>query len=275
MAEQVKIACVQLDVEPGEPARNLESVARYIALAGEEGADVVTFPEAALADYYHDDYHACAAPIPGAHTEAVGATARKHGVWVAIGLVESAPEGLHNSAVLISSEGEVRGLYRKTHLSVDDRGGTIAKEADVFLPGDSIDVFDTPWGKTGMMICKDGDYPEVSRVLAVKGAEIVLWLTNRGGVNRISCRHYSLVNKVILVACNRAEGHAAGGGSAIYDWHGEALVSANREERLISAVLDVAEMREQREPYWREARVRRPGLYGGLVGLQGPFEDVQ
>jgi len=260
-----------MDTAPGKLAENLETVVNGIAGAAQERADLVAFPEAALCDYYIEDFAAFAAPIPGEQTEAVGAAAREHGVWVSIGLVERVPEGLYNTAVLISPRGEVVGKYRKTHLSVVTRNGTIPRESDAFLAGEALEVFETPLAKIGMMICKDGDYPEVSRTLAVKGAEIIIWLTCRGGVPRHYCEHYAQVNAVTLAACNRAQGHAAGGGSAIYDFRGNLLAAAEPAPCTITARIDLQEMRRQRPAHWTHGRLRRPRLYEALTTELGPF----
>jgi len=112
-----------------------------------------------------------------------------------------------------------------------------------------------------MMICKDGEYPEVPRVLAVKGAEIILWMTNRGGVNQNASIHYASSNRTVLVVANRAKGHANGGQSAIFDWQGKVLCEAGEAENIIMTDIDMDTMRERRKTYWKENRVRRPELY--------------
>ena len=91
-----------------------------------------------------------------------------------------------------------------------------------------------PLGTIGIMICKDGGYPEVPRVLAVKGAEIILWMTNRGGVDRRASAHYASSNRTALLVSNRAKGHAAGGGSAIFDSGGSIVSQAGQEESIIN-----------------------------------------
>ena len=161
----MKIASVQMDIKPGDLESNINRACRFIKEAAVKGADIVVFPECALSDYYVDDFGALAERIPGNQSDAVSDAASRHGICVAIGLLEKTRGGVYNSAVLINADGQATGTYRKTHLSVATRNDTIAREADVFLCGAELPVYKTGLGTMGMMICKDGEYPEVSRTL--------------------------------------------------------------------------------------------------------------
>ena len=263
----VRIACIQLDIAPGQVAENLAAIERRIAAAAGEVEHLVALPEAATTDYYVEGFAPLAAPVPGPQCDVLMRAARQNNVMVTAGLIERVPEGLYNTAVLIGADGGLIGRYRKTHLSVTDRGGTIAKECDVFLPGDDLPVFETPLGVMGVMICKDGDYPEVPRVLAAKGAETILWLTNRGGVNITAAGLYAGSNHSAVVVANRAKGHVNGGGSAILDWRGRILAGEDRsrDEAVLLADVDMDALREARHTWWSETRIRRPELYGALA----------
>ena len=262
--ETLRIACCQLDIVPGQTEQNLKRIEALTAQASQDGADLVVFPELATSDYYVDEFISLANPIPGKQSEIVSRLAVSTGTHIAVGLLEETPAGLYNAAVLFSPQGDIIGKCRKTHLSVTSRNDTIAKEVDVFLSGDDHPVFHTDFGSVGIMICKDGDYPEVPRVLAVKGAEIILWMTNRGGVNRHASIHYAGSNCIVHVVANRARGHAAGGGSAIFDWRGNVLGEAGAEESVFCADIDMASMKEHRKTHWEISRVRRPQLYTAL-----------
>lgn len=261
MINKVRIACVQMDIIPGEVEKNLRRIVKLIAAAADERAQLVVFPEVATTDYYVTDFASLAAPVTGEQSEIISQEAKRAGVWVAAGLIELTPQGLYNTSILISTTGELVGKYRKTHLSVDSRNGTIAKETDIFFPGEDIPVFQTPFGTVGMMICKDGDYPEVPRVLAVKGAEIILWMTNRGGVDRVAASFYASANCTVIVIANRAKGHAAGGGSIILNWKRDILAEAGEYEGIIIAEVDRDALAEARRAHWRRDRIRRPELY--------------
>jgi predicted amidohydrolase len=108
-----------------------------------------------------------ALPIPGPATAALSERARRHRIWVCAGLSEREGDRIYNSAVLIDRNGHLVGKYRKTHLPIQE------VEAG-FTPGRELPVFDTEFGKIGMLICHDTAFPEPARVLALKGAELVL-----------------------------------------------------------------------------------------------------
>jgi predicted amidohydrolase len=257
----LKLACVQMDVIPGEVTANLRAITGFIDASAAKGARLVVLPELATTDYYVDDFMPLACQIPGAHSNVICDAASRNKAWVAAGLLERTTEGMYNTAVLVSPDGAIIGTTRKTHLSVDTRHGTIARETDLFLPGDDLPVFDTGLARVGMMICKDGEYPEVPRVLAVKGAEIIVWMTNRHFVNREASIHYALSNSAAVVVANRAKGHAEGGGSIVLDWEGRTLSDAGSRECIAYAEIDMDRLREARRCHWNENRVRRPELY--------------
>ena len=260
----VTVASVQFDGMPGHVDANLRRMVRLIEDAAARGADLVAFPEVAVSDYCGTDFASLASPVPGDRFEVLAQAAARCGVFVAAGLIERSPRGLYNTVVLIDSAGEPVGRCRKTHLSLGHYDPTIAREIDVLVPGDEIPVFDTPFARVGIMICKDGDYPEVPRILAVKGVEIILWLTNRPGVKRGSAAYHAASNCAGVVVANRAQGHARGGHSAIFDWTGDMVAEAGAAESIICAELDMAAMRDARAVHWNEQRVRRPELYTEL-----------
>jgi predicted amidohydrolase len=261
---RVTVASVQFDGMPGHVGANLRGMVKLIDAAAEKGAALVAFPEVAVSDYVGTDFAPLAGPVPGEQFEVLSQAASGCGVFVAAGLIERSPRGLHNTVVLIDSGGALAGMCRKTHLSLDHYDPTVAREVDVLVPGEEIPVFDTPIAQVGIMICKDGDYPEVPRILAVKGAEIILWLTNRPRVKRGSAAYHAASNCVGVVVANRAQGHARGGGSAIFDWRGDMVADAGAGESIICAELDMAALRDARAVHWNEQRVRRPELYAEL-----------
>ncbi len=114
------------------------------------------------------------------------------------------------------------------------------------------------------MVCKDGMIAEVPRTLGVKGAEIIFWLTNCGWAEEIEAKYYAYSNKLIIVASNRSDGFAKGGGSVIIDWSGKVIIQANEEECLIIAEIDLSDMNKDREYHWNYDRKPRPELYSAL-----------
>ena len=162
-----RVAVVQMTPLAGDVAANLARVAQETAALAP--VDLVVFPELALTGPVTDADSAqrVAQPIPGPLTEQVQAIAAEHDAYVVVGLVEGdAGSGrLYNSAALIGPEGVV-GVYRKVHLSAEDRAWA--------TPGDGgLPVFDTPLGRTGLLIGYDALFPEAARELALQGADII------------------------------------------------------------------------------------------------------
>jgi predicted amidohydrolase len=142
-------------------------LAHEAALAG---ADLVVGPESYLDGWSANFEILCAAAteIPGAITEELCAVAAELRIWMCVGLFEKAEGKIFNSAVLISSEGKNVGTYRKTHETVS----VLARMP--YVLGDRLPIFETAWGKLGILICHDRWYPEAVRTLRCRGAELIL-----------------------------------------------------------------------------------------------------
>ena len=180
----VSIGVVNFTPSPGDKSSNLAKIEANVREAASQGVDIVAFPEEALvgcggcdvcatgAD--RCDYHdALAETVPGESTERIAELAREHGIYVAYGLIERDPSDrdvLYNAAAFVGPEG-IQGTYRKLHL------GSLpwVTEGVTFRPGDSLPVFETRFGPVGVIICYDFWFnPELSRILALKGARILL-----------------------------------------------------------------------------------------------------
>ncbi|KXS45275.1 MULTISPECIES: carbon-nitrogen hydrolase family protein [unclassified Candidatus Frackibacter] len=169
-------AGVQIAIKPNDVEANLAKVVKWIDKAVDEyDAELIVFPEDVTTGFdpamSAEELYELVSPIPGKVTEPVEKAAKEHGVYVALPTYEQGEEPgiVYNSVALIGPEGVV-GVYRKTHPFPTERlaGGGWA------TPGDKAEVFDTELGKIGMILCYDGDFPELSRLLAVKGAEIII-----------------------------------------------------------------------------------------------------
>ncbi|MES2999630.1 MAG: carbon-nitrogen hydrolase family protein [Pseudomonadota bacterium] len=193
---------------------------------------------------------------------------------------EHADTGMYNSAMVCDSKGKLVGVYRKTHIPAyfpnEKAGGTGSFEKFYFTPGNDLPVFDVDGVKIGVQICNDRLYPEPSRVLAMRGAEIIFMPIaysvysdpeHRNSMWPLAMRGRALENGVYVVASNKVgiEGvrqHL--GRSMIVDPKGTILKEANNKEaELIVQEIDLAEVSGQRKkfPWWRD---RRPDLYGIL-----------
>lgn len=174
---------------PGGPMEsNVEEVCKLLDEAGKAGADIVCLPELSAG---RDPY-----PIPGPVTEKYGEKARQYNMYIVAGVAELVNGLQYNVAVLIDRHGKVIGKYRKTHLAP----GEPAKMS----PGDSYPVFETDFGKVGMIICWDAEFPEPARILALKGAEIIFipnWgLGDNAELGDVVARARAYDNQVFVVS---------------------------------------------------------------------------
>lgn len=169
-------ACVQIAAEPNQINFNIDKCCEWLIKAAKEyEAELVVFPESITTGFSPgmpvDEFYEMLAPVPGNHTEKIQKLAKELGVHVVLPLYERGKEKgiILNSSALIDDNGIVVGNYHKTHPFPTERlegGGWTT-------PGNSTVVVDTKLGKIGMIICYDGDFPELSRVCALKGAEII------------------------------------------------------------------------------------------------------
>jgi predicted amidohydrolase len=246
-------ACVQIAVTPNEIQANVEKGVTWLTKAVEEHeAELVVFPETATTSFVTglDAYELwdLVDEVPGRITHAMQSAARAHGVHVVWPSYRRGPARgvVYNSSILIGPDGEIIGIYDKTHpfpLERADCGGwvTVGKRAD---------VFETALGSIGMIICYDGDFPELSRLLAVKGAEIILRpsaLLRSFDIWQMTNMARAYDNHVYVVATNAVGPDAGGsyyfGHSMIVTPIAWRLAQARGGEEIISAKLDPEPLR--------------------------------
>jgi predicted amidohydrolase len=158
-----------------------------------------------------------AEPIPGPCTDYFGSLARKHQVYIVAGLHERDGYLVYNVAVLLGPNGGVLGKYRKTCLPRNEVN-------DGVCPGSDYPVFDTPFGRVGMMVCYDGFFPEVARELANAGAEIIAWPV--WGCNPLLARARACENHVYLVSSTYEDTSSNWMISGVFDRTGEVIAQA-------------------------------------------------
>lgn len=179
----VTVGAVNWKGEWSNKAANLEKMKRKVQEAAQMGVNIVCFPELALSGYECGEeakrdnaqcpmHREAAETIPGPSTEEMAALARQLGVYVIFGLpekVDHEPGVLYNTAVVVGPEGII-GAYRKLHLAPPP----IWTEFSCFRPGSELPLFETRYGPIGVQICADfWAYPELTRILTLKGARIV------------------------------------------------------------------------------------------------------
>ncbi|MEO3869194.1 carbon-nitrogen hydrolase family protein [Nonomuraea sp. B12E4] len=159
-----RIALCQIPVSP-DPSTNLKRATE--ALAGAEGADLAIFPEATLTRYGRR-ITGMAEPLDGPFVSGLAEAARRHGLSVVAGVFEPGEGRVYNTAVAIDEQGGLRAAYRKIHL-FDSFG---AKESDLVAPGAEPTVVELAGLRVGLVTCYDIRFPELTRALVDRGAEL-------------------------------------------------------------------------------------------------------
>jgi predicted amidohydrolase len=166
---KVRLASVHYRPTAGKtPQENCEQFAPLIKEAARKRADLVVLPETLTFYGTGLSFADVAEPVPGPSTDYFARLAKQHDLYIVAGLVEREKHLIYNVAVLLAPDGSVAGKYRKVALP----RGEIEKG---IAPGNDYPVFDTRFGKLGLMVCYDGFFPEVARQLSNRGAEVIAW----------------------------------------------------------------------------------------------------
>lgn len=272
-------------------ASNIEASCRGIRQAAAQGARLVVLQELHCGLYFcQTEDTRCfdqAEAIPGPATETFGALARELGVVLVISLFERRAPGLHhNTAVVLETDGSIAGCYRKMHIP-DDPG---YYEKFYFAPGDlGFTPIDTSVGRLGVLICWDQWYPEAARLMALAGADLLLYPTAIGydpadtpeeQARQLEAwitiqRSHAVANGIPVLSVNRiglepdpsgsSKGAQFWGSSFVAGCQGEILAQANdHSEQVLVVDLDRARSEAVRRiwPYFRDRRI---DAYGDLV----------
>lgn len=275
MSAPVKIAGVQMEPRIGDVVGNLARCLELLRKAALQGARLVVFPEVALSGYVFSSLEEAlpvAEMIPGPSTERLGEACRALGVYAVVGMLEKSEDKCFNASVLVGPGGLI-GRYRKLHLpylGVD----RFCNHGD--LPPV---VYDTEVGRIGLCICYDLDFPELTRVLALMGAEIIVAIANwpegiefiPGHVLHARARE-NLVHVVGVNRVGQERGATFFGRSKFVDCLCNTVAEARPyEEDIIYAELDPAASRRKHQviiPGELEidmVRDRRPEFYSLLT----------
>jgi 5-aminopentanamidase len=269
----MQVAVAQIDPQLGEKERNLATCIARMEEAAAASAKLLVLPECAIPGYMFDSGDEAlpfAEEIPGPSTEALEREAARLDLHVVCGLLERDGDSLRNAAVLIGPGGLI-GTYRKTHLPF--------LGVDRFVvPGDALPVFDTSLGRIGIEICYDLRFPEVTRTLALRGADIVAHPTNFPMAAKIQTELITVAraaeNRIYLLTANRVGKERWGefcGRSQIVDPYGVRVAETDEyEQTLLVGDVDLGKARDKDYVIPGEYELylfghRRPELYGALV----------
>jgi len=230
---KIRLASAHLRPQKGKSAmENCRQFAPLIAEAGEKQADLICLPECLTMYGTGLDYADVAEPIPGPSTEYFGKLARKHNLYIVAGLLEKSGDLVFNTAALMGPDGKFVGKYRKVCLPREEIEHGIS-------PGHDYPIFDTRFGKLGMMICWDVHFPEVARNLANQGAEIIampIW-----GGNPTLAKARAIENQFYLVTSTYTDPHRDWMKSTIIDQEGNMLSIGKDWGTLVYADVDLSQ----------------------------------
>ncbi|MDO8644275.1 MAG: carbon-nitrogen hydrolase [bacterium] len=276
--KKVTIGLVQMRCVT-DPAENLANAVEKIkALAG-QGAQIICLPELFRSLYFCQEedpkFFELAEPIPGKTTELLARLAAEKKIVIVASLYEKSGEDYFNTAVVLDADGSLKGKYRKLHIPDDLKN--YYGEAYYFKPGDlGTPVFETAYGKIGVLVCWDQWFPEAARSLAAQGATIIFYPTaigyildnkeanqkEREGWQTIQ-RSHAIANGVFVAAVNRVgrESHIDfWGTSFVAGPFGEVLELANdKDEKLLKVTCDLSEIERVRKD-WPFLEARRKDL---------------
>jgi N-carbamoylputrescine amidase len=280
MQESFRIGLVQSSCSL-DPNENLAKTQWKVREAAAGGAQVICLQELFRSQYFcreeNAELFALAESIPGPSTEALGKLAGELKVVIVASLFERRAAGLyHNTAAVLSTDGEIAGLYRKMHIPDDP----LYFEKYYFTPGDlGFSSIATPYGRLGVLVCWDQWYPEGARIAALSGADLLVYPTAIGwhpsekaqyGAAQLDAwrtiqRSHAIANGIYVAAVNRVgyegppdHGLEFWGSSFVADPFGQVIAQAScDQEEILIAECDPRRMEEVRRnwPFLRDRRI--------------------
>jgi len=258
MPDRIRLACVQM-TSRADKAANLATAERLVSKAAATGADVVVLPEKWNAIGDAAVSHATAESIEGGESvEAMSRWSRQHGITLVGGSITERREGrekLSNTSLVFDPEGQIVGAYRKIHLFDVEVGGVVYRESEAEEPGEEPVVAEIEDWKVGLSVCYDIRFPELYRILALEGAELVTvpahFTTPTGNDHwHVLLRARAIENQLYVAAAAQIgetlPGKPAYGRSLIADPWGIVVAQAPDAETVIAAELDLAHLRDIR-----------------------------
>jgi predicted amidohydrolase len=227
----VRLATIHYQPREGKtPAEKCRLFAPLIAKAAEQKADLVVLPETLTYFGTGLSMAECAESIPGPSTDYFGQLAKQHDTYLVAGLIERDGHLICNVGVLIGPDGTIAGKYRKVCLPRSEIEAGIQ-------PGEDYPVFDTRFGKVGVMVCYDGFFPEVARELSNNGAEVIafpVW-----GCNPLLAAARACENHVYVVSSTYSDPSVNWMPSAIFGHTGQRLAEAKEWGDVVVAEVDL------------------------------------
>lgn len=270
MSKEINVALAQTDCRIGDKKYNIDLMKKNIKRAKKKNADLVIFPELSLTGYLTRDLtYNLAETIPGPSVNSLEKVARTQKLHMVFGMLEHSEKAravIYNTAVLLSPEGLV-GKYRKAQLPTH----SVFEEKRYFRPGYQFPVFETDIGRLGLIICYDLFFPEISRLLRVKGAKFIICISASPAVRRKFFEVFTVAraieNTAFLAYVNLVgieNGLQFWGGSRIIAPNGHVIAQAKYdEEDLIVGKIDYSDLKRT-ETFVPTLRDLRPEFFDSL-----------
>ena len=256
--EKIKIAAIQMPTV-ADKMENVRTVKAYLEKIKDENPDFVILPEMFCCPYQTENFPIYAEKEGGPVWQQLSGYAKQYGIYLIGGsMPEKDAEGnVYNTSYIFDREGKQIGKHRKVHLfDIDVKGGQTFKESDTLTAGDSDTVFDTEFGKMGVMLCFDIRFPELSRMMVNDGAKVIFVpaafnMTTGPAHWELSFRTRALDNQIYMVGCAPARDVSAGyiswGHSIVTDPWGRVTGMLDENEGILLAELDMDYEEQVRE----------------------------
>lgn len=256
--EKIKIAAIQMSTV-ADKMENVRTVKAYLEKIKDENQDFVILPEMFCCPYQTENFPIYAEKEGGPVWQQLSGYAKQYGIYLIGGsMPEKDAEGnVYNTSYIFDREGKQIGKHRKVHLfDIDIKGGQTFKESDTLTAGDSDTVFDTEFGKIGVMLCFDIRFPELSRMMVNDGAKVIFVpaafnMTTGPAHWELSFRTRALDNQIYMVGCAPARDVSAGyiswGHSIVTDPWGRVIDMLDEKKGILLAELDMDYEEQVRE----------------------------
>lgn len=256
--EKIKIAAIQMPTV-ADKMENVRTVKTYLEKIKDENPDFVILPEMFCCPYQPENFPIYAEKEGGPVWQQLSGYAKQYGIYLIGGsMPEKDAEGnVYNTSYIFDREGKQIGKHRKVHLfDIDVKGGQTFKESDTLTAGDSDTVFDTEFGKIGVMLCFDIRFPELSRMMVNDGAKVIFVpaafnMTTGPAHWELSFRTRALDNQIYMVGCAPARDVSAGyiswGHSIVTDPWGRVIDMLDEKKGILLAELDMDYEEQVRE----------------------------
>lgn len=271
-SSKFKLALIQMNVA-GTNEENLKTAVQNINEAALQGSDIVVLPEMFSCPYKASNFPVYAQKDGESNWKLLSETAAKNKIYLVAGSMPERDsqngEKIYNTSYVFDREGKQIAKHRKMHLFDCDIPSVNFHESDTLSAGNEVTVFDTEFGKIGLMICFDIRFPELARLMADHGAKMIIVpaafnMTSGPNWWEIMFRTRAADNQLVMAGCsparNEKANYVAWGHSIVVDSFGKILNQLDEKEAVLYQEIDLAEVETLRQQY-KILKSRRLDIY--------------